>query len=122
MTAPHDKLAGIKPGDRVRVTFEGVALASPADDRFTIQTTGGRLWVEPDLDNPPVAERIEPPLKVGAKVARKDRPKGAFGSSYELRLIAIRDDQCVVEMWNGTLSADGKAFGLVNISDLERIA
>jgi len=115
MTAP-DKLQDIKPGDRVRVTFEGVALASPADERFTIQTTGGKLWVEPDLDSPPSAERIEPPLAVGCQV----KGTGIVNSRRVGELMAINADRAWVR-WNPSSMTPGE-YDTLRLSDMERIA
>ena len=71
MTAPHDKLAGIKPGDRVRVTFEGVLKdRSPDTTIVMVETDQGVsdacVWMSARATFQ--IERIEPPLKVGDRV------------------------------------------------------
>lgn len=75
MTAAS-KLEGIKPGDRVRVTFEGVFGSMErepwmSDDPFSIVFDGGESrWFPKRMANAPTfqIERIEPPLAVGDRV------------------------------------------------------
>lgn len=67
-----DKLEGIKPGDRVRVTFEGVVdaltsewLSISVDDGDAVNNTFSR----DDINSPHFhIERIEKPLEVGDRV------------------------------------------------------
>lgn len=76
MTAPHDKLQGLKPGDRVRVTFEA-NVVRPDDgglwlNRGALDT--GEDWWGPKAiaDSAFQIERIEPPLAVGDLVTWSD--------------------------------------------------
>lgn len=67
-----DKLKGIKPGDRVRVTFEGVVGYTLSDELRVI--VDGRSGTSPvfsrqDTKSPHFhIERIEKPLAVGDRV------------------------------------------------------
>ena len=69
-----DKLKGIKPGDRVRVAFEGVVQPNQAPDRYALYIAADGRDVPNVFHNRTVAadtfhvERIEKPLEVGDKV------------------------------------------------------
>lgn len=96
MTAPHDKLAsaGVKAGDRVRVTMEGVVGEIIGGDEVKIRFDGHRVesYTHRNVIAAPTfqIERIEPPLKVGDRVKNKDFP----GPIWEI--IALRDGYAVV--------------------------
>ena len=113
--APYDKLSGIKPGDRVRVTFEGERIDFRERSGIAIKMDGplsGEVqFVAAEIDEHTFQiERIEPPLKVGDRVRIKRQD--AF---YEV--LRIVGHQAVI------LTADGDPFAYVYpISDMERIA
>ena len=88
------KLDGIKPGDRVRVTFEGVytggeytidgiSVFYPAGDKVMIRADHSHesiVWRENEINAPTFQiERIEPPLKVGDRVRYLSNPKSTTG-------------------------------------------
>ena len=73
-----DKLEGIRPGDRVRVTFEGVYRGG---SRFQLDDMTGddtTTYFAPQEVAAPAfqIERIKPPLKVGDRVRIKDGGSG----------------------------------------------
>lgn len=115
MTAT-DKLAGIKPGDRVRVTFEGVVGDNPRPDipdvyPLAVKTDGRE--VENIFHGGTVKaptfhiERLEKPLEVG------DRVRWTQGV-VDCEIVAFRDDKAV--LWGA-----GRAY-CDFIENLERIA
>lgn len=123
-----DKLHGLKPGDRVRVTFEARVTKLYANDGVMLALEG----VDPvttclpyspgEVASPALQiERIEPPLKVGDRVARKDRPARDPIEMYALRVLFVQSGFAVCELINGGRDRDGKPFGVVNLDDLERI-
>lgn len=68
-----DKLEGIKPGDRVRVTFEGVVGEIGSAPNLYIGVVGGHpvktIFNVKDIQSPCFhIERIEKPLSVGDRV------------------------------------------------------
>jgi len=116
MTAPHDKLDGIKPGDRVRVTFEGV-VEGCGDAQVEIIPDGGALnhiktFRGDALEAPTFQiERIEPPLSVNDAVKWSE----GYASKMYGKIIALHDE------WAWILMSQG-GVGSVPLRDLERIA
>lgn len=112
MTAPHDKLAGIKPGDRVRVSQEGVVsgvrhgLSVLFDGATTAHSIDGQRL---SFDSAHI-ERIEPPLAAGDKV----RSHGTVWIVVDIRQPRGGVDQ--VAVWN-----DEDGFAVFERGDLERI-
>lgn len=109
-----DRLQGIKPGDRVRVTFDARVMKTYANDGVMLAIEG----VDPTTTCLPYSpsevasptfqiERIEPPLKVGDRV----RHKGEVGV-----IVAMSRGFAWVE-WSITPSPM-----TILLSDLERIA
>lgn len=109
-----DKLAGIKPGDRVRVTFEGSY--RPGINGFFILLDGTGRAHEVGFANTALPtdtfqiERIEPPLKVG------DNVTGRPGCDDIGLILAIYENRAWVR-WPFVANPC-----TVSISDLERIA
>lgn len=111
-----DKLEGIKPGDRVRVTFE-----ANLPDRTPYEYGAVYLSLEGQTDVLIFAqtanashfqiERIEPPLKVGDTVLA-DRTTWWVA---DIRQTAGGTDQ--VAVWN-----DQDGYSVYERADLERIA
>jgi len=110
MSAPHDKLAGIKPGDRVRVTCEGRFEANFSHGLHLILDghAGPHGFMAENVAAPTFQiERIEPPVQVGEMVT--------WGTKVEnWKLVAIEGETGI--LWNGSYPGNAK------LSDLERIA
>lgn len=109
------KLEGIKPGDRVRVTFEGEMSETSAVHFWPVVSDGmsaPTMWVMPDVHCPPQIERIEPPLKVGDRVNKVEGGKVVVPN---LTVIGIFGEWAWVER-------DGYPFSSYYASCLERIA
>jgi len=113
MTAPHDKLAaaGIKPGDRVRVTFTGRVVSPRNGALDVIQDGEGSqepIWfTRDDLSEEGFQiERIDPPLKVGDRVRFK---RGYGDDRVSFELVAFREGQCV--LWGPLESGMSSARG-----------
>lgn len=109
-----DKLEGIKPGDRVRVTFEANVIR--LDDDGAWLNRDGLIrecedWWGPLATNSPTfqIERIEPPLKVGQVVR-------CITSRQTGYIIALDGALAWIHM-----NHNGARWTL-NLSDLERIA
>lgn len=109
-----DKLEGISPGDRVRVTFEGVV---SRDRPVCVKMDGseGQAWswwaTKPEVAAPTFKiERIEPPLAVGDRV-RHERRQGEVMATFEGR--------AWVMLHSGAHYVPD--FSTIRISDLERI-
>jgi len=108
-----DKLAGIKPGDRVRVTIEGY-IRTEGLTGFSIDREPGKgilvNLTSSEMANLVSIERIEPPLKVGDRVLIK-------GQDAPYEVLRIVGHQAVILTFNGDPFAD-----IYPLSDLERIA
>lgn len=105
-----DKLAGIAPGDRVRVTIEGVAKHTD-QGTVSVYTEAGSPVVyatADEVDSPAFQiERIEPPLKVGDRIAFK--VNGSVGV-----LLGVNEQKAWVRYEDG-------CYAMPPLSDLERI-
>lgn len=79
-----NKLAGIKPGDRVRVTFEGEVTESGSGEAFSVFIDGAnkyqvRSWwgTRSEVNAPTFQiEKLATPLKVGDRVRMENRNGG----------------------------------------------
>lgn len=110
-----DKLNGIKPGDRVRVTFEGVVV-EVGGDWLGVTVDGGDTisctFSAEDIKSPHFhIERIEKPLAVG------DRVKETFAGFGAGEVLCV-DGEFAFVRW------DTKAYGpaSIRLSKLERIS
>ena len=107
-----DKLEGIKPGDRVRVTFEGVVEVAKGHLRVCVAQGTSMVAYDNEMAQDTFQiERIEPPLKVG------DRVKIPFDSRpYIVRTLAEGFAWVYDERWPDSHGA------IQRVVDLERIA
>lgn len=111
-----DKLNGIKPGDRVRVTFEGV-VTDDAPDHFSIgvHIDGGdpvfSAFTGSDVSSPTFQiTRIEPELAVGDMVTW-----GTGVRSHEI--VAIKEKEWAV-LWSDEFAS----CCMQKIGNLRRVA
>ena len=96
MTSIADTIRSLKPGDRVRVTFE---------DEVHMQYSGGIALISADVNEDVITsiEVIERPLHVGDRVQLPDRPRPYRGTITGLgkdkALVLWDDNGCEEAAW-----------------------
>ncbi len=110
-----DKLASIKPGDRVRVAFEGKFERGGDDDTIYIFADGGSMssaFLSGEIKAPTFKiERIESPIKVGDKVLMDGIEHTVVG---EPRAYASRME---IAVWS-----ESRGYVVAPINEIERRA